>query len=142
MDFVTLGLCISFFLTCMLLALLSYERRHGVRFLHTLRTKLDFFVLRSAYALHTLSKRLGGSLIRQIFHYLFHTCIGLIRALIRRFDRALRNVMHVNKTLAKTAARDSRNRSKLEEIALHKVASALSEEEKRIRKDKVLNDGI
>ncbi len=48
-------------------------------------------------------------------------------------------MMRVNKTLAKNAERESETRTKLEEIALHKVATALSEEEKKAHKDKMLN---
>ncbi len=139
MDFVTIGLCVSVLVVSMLGMLFSYEKRTGVRFLNGFRTSFDFLVLRCAYAIHTTSRRIGSHLIRQIFHYIFHTLMGLILACIRRCEHGLQNMMRANRTLAKSAERDSLNRSKLEEIALHKVASALSEEEKHAHKEKMLN---
>jgi len=139
MDFVTTGLIVSLLCVTVLSTLFAYERRSNVRFLGGVRTHLDFFVLRCAYAMHTTFRKAGMNLIRQIGHYIFHTLLGLILAFIKRCEQGLYNVMRVNKTLARSAERENATRTKLEEIALHKVASALSEEEKQAHKEKMLN---
>ncbi len=139
MDFVTTGLVASLLSVSVLALLFTYEKRKETRFLSGLRTHLDFFVLRSGYAIHTTFRRAGVNLVRQIGHYIFHTLIGIVLACIKRCERGLYNVMRVNKTLAKNAERESASRSHLEEVALHKVASALSEKEKVAHKEKMLN---
>ncbi len=139
MDFVTTGLIASLLLLTVLVLLFTYERRKGTRILGGVRTHLDFFMLRFGYALHTTFRRAGLNLVRQIGHYVFHTLLGMVLSCIKRCERGLYNVMRVNKTLAKNAERESATLSKLEEVALHKVATALSEKEKIAHKEKMLN---
>lgn len=76
--------------------------------------------------------------VRQAVHYLFHTLLRSILGLVKGSEKGLRNVMRINKTLARRAERESSTRSKLEEIAIHKAAHALTEDEKRIRRAKML----
>ncbi len=139
MSFIATGLCISALFLAILCILFVYEKKNNTRFFDGFRTRFDFVVLRVAYVLHAFFRKIGGGFFRQIFHYIFHTILGLILLFLRMCDRGLRNMMRVNKTLAKNAERESETRTKLEEIALHKVATALSEEEKKAHKDKMLN---
>ena len=54
-------------------------------------------------------------------------------------EDAIQNIIRVNKTLAKNAERESDTMNKLEEIALHKLEHALTEDEKRAHLEKTLN---
>jgi hypothetical protein len=98
----------------------------------------DVLVLRVTRGFHTLIVFIGTDFIRQIFHYLFHKILKSGLALLKGAEQYLRTMMRVNKTLAKSAERQSATRTKLEEIALHKAENALTEEEKRAHKDKML----
>ncbi len=138
MHFVVVGLITSTILLVLAILLFRFETRRGVRIGERIRQHLDFAVLKVMQAIRHVSWFLGRDFIRQIFHYLFHSALRLILNFVRRCEQGLKNAMRVNKTLAKNAERENLTRSKLEEVALHKVASALSEEEKKVRKDKTL----
>ncbi len=138
MDFIATGLIISCSTLGALLLLFRYERRKGVRVGEKVRQYIDF----GAYIVHENFERIswfvGRDCVRQVFHYLFHTVLRVILSFLRRCEYALKNAMRVNKTLAKNVERENMERSKLEEIAIHKVENALSEEEKKVHKDKAL----
>lgn len=138
MDFVTTGLVVSFATLILLVALFRYETRKGVRVAERFRQYIDFGVYKARHRLSQISWFLGRDFIRQVFHYLFHTVLRLVLHFLRRCEHGLKNIMRVNKTLAKNAERENMERTKLEEIALHKAANALTEEEKRAHKDKIL----
>ncbi len=139
MSFVATGFFVSVGVLLFLSILFRYEAKRGVRFFEGIRTHIDFAVLKVSHALHRVTRFFGRDLIRQIFHYVFHTFLRAILLFVKKSEHGLRNVMRVNKTLAKNAERESASLSKLEEIALHKVSSALTEEEKRKHKAKVLS---
>ncbi len=138
MSVALIGLYASFAVLVCLSLLFSYEKRRGVRFFEFTRVRMDFFVLTWTRRIHRVSHYVGGVFIRQVAHYLFHSLLRSILELTRRAEHGLRNIMRINKTLAKRAERESDTRTKLEEVALHKAAHALTEDEKRIRKAKML----
>ncbi len=99
----------------------------------------DFLVIKLSHRLSQLGVLISRDFLRQIIHYLFHNVLRYLIARIRKIEERLRRVMHANKVLAKNVEREGMVRSKLEEVALHKVAHALTEEEKRKVKEKTLN---
>lgn len=118
--------------------LFRVERIRGKRFGEHLRIRADFVVLKATKYVHTALNYTGRDFIRQVVHYFFHTILHSVLEFTKRAEKGLRNVIRINKTLAKRAERESVTRTKLEEIALHKVATALTEDEKRIRREKEL----
>jgi hypothetical protein len=139
MDFVETGLVTSFCATLLLVALFAIESRRGTRFLSRTRLYSDYFVIRLIRALRSSVRYVAVHVVRQVGHYSFHVLLASMLALMTRGERAVRNIMRTNKTLAKTAERDRVTRSKLEEIALHKMETALSDEERAIHKERALN---
>lgn len=118
--------------------LFRIEGKRGRRFGEHLRIRTDFIVLKATKYVHSALNYTGRDFIRQVAHYLFHTILRSVLEFTKRAEKGLRNVMRINKTLAKRAERESTTRTKLEEIALHKVETALTEDEKRVRREKEL----
>ncbi len=139
MSFEATGFLISGAVLCALVVLFRYEAHAGVRVAERMRTHFDFLVLKVSHKSSGVMRFIGRDLLRQIFHYIFHTFLKLVLFVVKRSEQALHNIMQVNKTLAKNAERESETRSKLEEIALHKVETALTEDQKRKHKEKILN---
>ena len=119
--------------------LFTHEERIGARFGHTYRNKFDEVVVSLSSTISRLMNIVGKDSIRQIAHYLLHTFLKSVLYISKRWETILRNLMHANKTIAKKAERERTSRSKLEEIAMHKIKTALSEEEKRKYKEKLLH---
>jgi hypothetical protein len=137
MDTITLGLLASACAVILLSLLFSYESRKG-RFLAGPRMRLDYLVLRLFRRIHAGIQHIGKNLFRQILHFIFHTILRLLLTSMQRVESSIQGMMRVNRVLAKNAERENAEHSKLEEVALHKMETALSEEEKRAHKEKVL----
>jgi hypothetical protein len=118
--------------------LFKYEERRRMRFLNHARTQFDFVVLRITHALHRVTDMVGRDTFRQIFHYMLHIVLRVILVVNKQWEKSLRNMIQVNKAMAQNAERDRKTRNKLEEVALHKLRTALTEEEKKLHKDKIL----
>jgi hypothetical protein len=138
MNGVTLGLIISGILVIVYIVLLRYEAKHSMRFLLRARAYADFYVLKCMFFVHRMLRLMGKDTLLQVGHYVFHTLLRSVLHIVRSSEDALRNMMRVNKTLAKRAEKESVTQSKLEAIALHKAETALTEEEKRERREKIL----
>lgn len=142
MSSIPLGLCISASLVFLLSLLFRYEGKRGVRFAEHVRIHADVLVLKGTHYLHAALHYAGKDFFLQIMHYILHTMLRSLLDFMIHFEKTLRNAMRINKTLAKRAERESVTRTKLEEIALHKMENALTEDEKRIRKEKTLQGEI
>lgn len=135
--FVT-GLILSIVIATALTFLFSYEEEKGVRLLPSFRAKLDYYALRlSRLCAHALDL-VGSNSIRQIFHFILHSLLKGILYLNKKWEQVLRNMMRVNKSFARNAERERVARTKLEEVALHKMQTALTPEEKKKRKHTML----
>lgn len=139
MSIVSTGLILSAITVFLLSMLFRYEGERGVRIAERIRTHFDFLVLKAFHTMHAGIRFLGRDFIRQVLHYIFHTLLMGILRIVERLEKSLHTIMRTNKTLARTAKRENETRNKLEEIALHKVASALSEEEKKEHRDNMLS---
>jgi hypothetical protein len=138
MDFVEIGLVASLAVVVVLASLFALEKRRGLRFVPRMRQELDHAVSRVVQAIRTGLRYVAVHVVRQVGHYSFHILLASALALMKRGERTVRTVMRTNKTLAKTAERDRATRSKLEEIALHKIETTLSEKERAARKERAL----
>ncbi len=139
MNFVTIGLLVSSIVLCLLIILFRYEARRGERVGERARTYADFFILKTVHTLHGYSRFFGKDFLQQRFYFIFHTILRLFLKVTKRSEAWVRTTMRTNKNLAKTAERESVTRTKLEEIALHKLESALTPKQKRAHLEKTLN---
>lgn len=132
------GLVVSTLLSILLLMLFKHEEQTGVRYGAQIRIRFDYLVLRVAHSFHRIIDAISRDSARQIFHYILHTLLKLVLHVNKRWENGVRNMMRVNKTLARDAERERTTRNKLEEIALHKIKYALTEDEKKKHRDKML----
>ena len=133
-----IGFLVSVVTCILLLTLFRYEEKYSIRFLGYLRTRLDYAIIRTTSRIHFFFDVVGRDSLRQIFHYLLHSFLKLVLLLTRQWDRAVRNMIRANKTIAQNAERDRTTRNTLEELAIHKVKNALTEEQKKKHKHKML----
>ncbi len=135
---VLVGLLISFSCVGALALLFSYEQKRGVRVGEHLRARGDFFVLKIEHALHRGLTYIGSDLIPQLARYTIHAILKGTLRIVTGVESSLRKSMRINRSLAKQSERESVTRNKLEEIAIHKAENALTEEEKRLRREQSL----
>lgn len=126
------------FLTA-LLVLFRYERNTGARIGDTTRRHIDFWVLKVQHVLHVRVQRAGKYILRQIVHYFVHTLLSGMLSFIVSLEKSITTLLQSNRALARKTHRERVVRNSLEEVALHKLEVALSEEEKRHHKEKALN---
>lgn len=114
------------------------EAAKGQRlFLSPLRSRLDSLVLARTENWNRWKRYVGASSFRLFLHYLLHQCLGLALFVIRWIEGKLSGLRRRNKMVARVT---SDNDNHLSHIAKHKEEMALSEEEQRERKDRILND--
>lgn len=135
---VLVGLLISFVCSVALVLLFSYEKKRRNRVCEHVRAHGDFFVLKIEHALHRGLTYVGSDLIPQLARYTIHAVLRGILRIVTGMESSLRKSMRINRSLAKQSERESVTRNKLEEIAIHKAEHALTEEEKRLRKEQSL----
>ena len=138
MSGTVIGFIVSVLCVFGLLALFRYEEKRGFRIADRARLRFDYMVVTTSVACKNGLRFVSKDFLQQTFHYILHTILKYTILGITKIEHGMRQMMHVNKTIAKKAERDSTTRSKLDEVALHKVATALTEEEKRVRKEKSL----
>lgn len=138
MTFVLSGFLGSLIVVVALVVLFHYEATTGRRFGERWRVRADFYVLKIKYALHKSYRRVSNDLLRQICRYLFHMALRLSLLCVTKVEKWLRENIHANRSLAKYADRESVTKSKLEELTLHKAEVALTEEEKKIHRERSL----
>lgn len=133
-----IGLIASITLSGLLLLLFRHEERRNVRYGARVRVWLDYGVLRAGRICTRIFDVVGTNSVRQALHYILHFALRFILYINKRWEHGVRTMMRANKNLARTAERERTTRTKLEEVALHKIQSALTEEEKKKHKDTVL----
>jgi hypothetical protein len=119
--------------------LFRVERAWGRRFFSFAREHLDYYLLKIAHAFLKFYRSLSRDVLRQIVHYFFHTLLKRILELLGATERKVKDIMRSNRSFAKRSEHERATRNKLEEIALHKMEVALTDEEKRRHKEKSLH---
>ena len=118
--------------------LFRYESRRGVRFLNGIRSHIDFWFLKIRHVFNVQLRNWSRYFVRQIIHYFLHTFLtGSIKGL-RTIEEQLRAIAQSNRTLARKSDTERNTKNKLEEIAIHKMEVALSDEEKKMRRHRSL----
>lgn len=139
MTITGIGIIVSFLSIVLLSVLFEFEKSRKRRVLERFRSSLDAVVIYSETRLDVFFKHLGGDLGRQLIHYFFDTVlIGLLHVL-RKCEKHIRVILRSNYLLAKKARTERTSRNKLDEIAEHKMSTALSDEEKRKHREMMLN---
>jgi len=118
--------------------LFRMERERGRRLFAFTRGHFDYWLLKVGHALRKFYRGTGRHALRQIARYFFHTLLMGVLTFLERGETRVKHLMRSNRTLAKKSEREGATRNKLEEIALHKMEVALSEEDKRRHKEKSL----
>lgn len=122
-----------------LLVLFRYERKTGVRIGYIQRRHFDFWILKAQHFVHVRVQRAGKYILRQIVHYFVHTFLSGILGFVIGLEKSITALLRSNRSLARKTHRERLARNTLEEVALHKMEVALSEEEKQRHKDKALS---
>lgn len=138
MDAVGIGLVTSAVLSLLFILFFRFESKRGARLGERIRTHLDFIVLDIAHKIHTATQVYLKRFLKQFGHFIIHSLLAGILKLLRSFERNISHVMRINKTRANRAEKRSEERNKLEEIALHKLETTLTEEEKQKHRDAAL----
>ncbi len=133
------GFLISGFFVVMLVLLFRIERNRGRRFLEYARGRADFAILKVEHSVRMFVGALSGGVVRQTLHYLFHAALTAVLSFLRGIENRVKDVSRTNRALAKRSQRERTTRNMLDEIALHKIEVALSEEEKKRHREKHLN---
>lgn len=133
------GMLISASVVLLFVLLFRHERMRGHRYCTYVRERVDFMILKLEHSIRTSCCTFTGGVLRQIFHYLFHTLVSGMLAFLKGVETALKDALRTNRTLARRSQRERMVHNKLDEIALHKIEIALSEEQKRVRREEHLN---
>jgi hypothetical protein len=128
----------SAFVLIVILIVFRIERSRGKRFLGGLRSHIDFWLLKVRHMFNVRLRNWSRYFLRQIGHYFLHTFLTGAIASLSMTEEKLRTIARSNRVLAKRSDRERTQKNKLEEVALHKLEVALTEEEKRIRKRRSL----
>lgn len=132
-----LALIITLSLTGGFIALLAYERARSVRHLRVIRTALDQLVVGGGDSLAQHIPRINRHFVRQLFHYLIHLIVALLLLMVRKAEAGLRAVSRINRRKAVKNLSVGVD-THLREIAAHKEEVALTEKQKKARKDAAL----
>lgn len=132
------ALIVSSFILLAFILLFFSERKRGRRFASGMRSHLDFWLLKIRHMFNVRLRNWGRYFIRQIGHYFVHTFLTGIIVSLGNVEEKLRTIARSNRALAKKSDKERSEMNKLDEIALHKMEVALSDEEKRIRRKKSL----
>lgn len=138
MDVVEVGLVASAVLSILFILFFRFESRRGIRVGERARIRLDFIVLDFAHKVHIATQEYLKRFLKQLGHFIVHSILAGILRLLRSVEKNISHVMRINKTRANRTEKRNAERNKLEEIALHKLETALTEEEKQKHKEAVL----
>lgn len=139
MSIPLVGIMVSSMSIFLLSILFHAEKKRGRRFLEPVRLMFDQVVARVGAVSDRLFEHMTGDVVRQILHFLLHTVLMVIFNFLKQCEAYVENLLRSNRILAGKVKRERSTRNKLDEIADHKVSVALTEEEKRIRKEMSLN---
>jgi hypothetical protein len=140
MTIPAIGLAVSALLLTAFSILFQYEARRGVRYARRFRLAADSGVVSIVQTASTLSQYIGRAMIRQTMHYLFHKMLTSVLHFLEESEHKVQRLLRRNKTVARKLDVGERPKNKLDEIAEHKQSVALSEEEKKKHKEKMLEE--
>ncbi len=119
-----------------LVILFYIERRRGGRYAERIRAAGDRVAL-GLFAWHERTRAsFQSNTVQQTFHYLLHIFLLSVSALFRWITTRFDDLIRVNRSLARRASTSGREVERhLVEMMAHKKHTALSDAEKRRRKE-------
>lgn len=132
------GLLVSLISALFFVAVFRFETVRGQRFFNRTRNRLDFWVLELVHSLHLAYETFFKYILKQALHFTLHSFLAGLLRLARVVEHKITYMLRVNRSRARMTEQKNRERNKLEEIALHKIEVALTEEEKRKHKQETL----
>ncbi len=133
-----IGIIVSALFVVLLSVLYRAEKTRGVRVFASARKSFD----RGAVVLETSFEKtfryIGREMPRQSLHYCFHTILVSALHFLKRCENGVMSALRSNRIMARKVKSERTSRNKLDEIAEHKAAIAMSEDEKKEHKEKML----
>ena len=126
-----LYLVISTTIFVVLMFVFRIEEARGQRFLSPVRDWLDTMSGTVATVLLKLRLFMGAGTIRLFLHFVVHRALKVVLLLVRKLEGFFETRLRQNRRHATAISHDLERRSHLVEIAEHKQATALTEQEKR-----------
>ncbi len=126
-----LYLIISTTVFVVLMFVFRIEEAREQRFLSPLRSWLDGVSDKVATVLLKLRLFVGAGTMRLFLHFVVHRLLQTVLRLVRTLERFFETRLRQNRRHATAISHDLERRSHLVEIAEHKQATALTEQEKR-----------
>ncbi len=120
-----------------LLALLfrAEEARGSRLFLGTVRSYLDRVVIFCSLQLSRITQYVNIHIVRVSFHYIVHSVLGFMIALLHRVQNRLSHLQTRNRHRVKAVKKSRTIESHLDKLTSFKEESALSEAEKSRRRE-------
>lgn len=140
MNIPLIGMAVSAAIIVLLSLLFRIERVSGFRICKRLRIRCDDVVDRSERVGSVFLKHISRDVVRQSIHFSFHTVLTTLLNFLDAMHAKIQVLVRTNKVMARrsrTAPGVTKN--KLDEIAEHKISVALSDEEKKEHKERLLN---
>jgi hypothetical protein len=119
-------------------AFLHHEAQQGVRHAPRLRVWLDSVVVTGERLFSRVIGSWARQMLRQVFHYLFHTVLVTVSRMLSHGERVVRELIRTNRAVARKSEREQYRSSTLDEVMHHKIAVSLTEEEKKVHKERSL----
>ncbi len=133
-----IGILVSTSFILLFSVVFRYERKNEKRILREMRESFDNIVLYVGTKSSFVFKYMCRDVFRQSIHYFFHSFLSGVLIFLEKSEKRVQSALHSNKTIAKKSSRIGANRNKLDEIAEHKISTALTDEEKKKRREEML----
>jgi len=124
-------------LTALWVVVLIVERGSRHRFLARFRVPLDRMFERATRTVGSQVPVVNEGFFRHLFHYSIHRALSRLLRLTEWVAVGIRSVVHFNRKKAKVVTAPNQD-SHLQKIAVHKEENALTDKEKKTRKQKAL----
>ncbi len=124
-------------LTALWVLVLIVESGSGHRFLARFRIPLDKLFERATRTVGSQVPVVNEGFFRHLFHYSIHRTLSRLLRFTEWVAVGIRSVVHFNRKKAKVTTEPNPD-SYLQKIAVHKEENALTDKEKKTRKQKAL----
>lgn len=129
----------SFAFLGVVLVVFHVEHQRGIRFLEKTRAAGDRAALRLFVWHERTLATFRSNAVQQTIHYILHLALLAVSSIFRWITTRFDELIRVNRSLARRTAQSSREVERhLVEMMAHKKQTALSELEKRRRKEQAI----
>lgn len=132
------GLGVSIFAVLFLEYIFRLEEKRGQRFGKKVRLHLDYYLLKTGNGITHFFRYLRFDLLKQVSRYMLHTFFGALLQLLKQQEKRVHAWQRRNRLRARESRIERSTKNKLDEIAEHKIAVALTDKEKKVWRQKTL----